>query len=357
MSTRMIQRKGTAAQWAEIDPVLNSGEIGFESDTNKFKIGDGVKVWTNLTYFTDADSIISAISGIVDGAPELLDTLSELAAALGNDPDYLTSFATIAYVDESVGNVTVDLPLAAGTGLQWNVESETFEVDSTIATQTALDTKLDISDPSIDYYITNSGSGGYLVNGVLNGPLNIEKGKKYRVIVNAVGHPFWIQTVSGGYSSGNLYSTGITNAGTDNGSILIELPQAAPDNLYYACQYHSSMAGSINSRSADLLSYATSSSATTYTVSSANTAKMTEFTAGTDITITVPSDPSDTIWPIGSGFELRQMGVGRLIISVSSPATIVSTDGYLKTRTQYSSVFLEKRAPNAWILTGDIDSL
>jgi hypothetical protein len=50
------------------------------------------------------------------------------------------------------------------------------------------------------------------------------------------------------------------------------------------------------------------------------------------------------------------MGAGRLIFAVTSPATIVSTDGYLKTRTQYSSAFLEKRASNAWILTGDIDA-
>lgn len=83
---------------------------------------------------------------------------------------------------------------------------------------------------------------------------------------------------------------------------------------------------------------------------------MTEFTAATDITITIPSDPLNTDWPIGSTCELRQMGTGRLIFSVTSPATIISTDGYLKTRTQYSSVFLEKRASNAWILTGDIDA-
>jgi len=112
------------------------------------------------------------------------------------------------------------------------------------ATQTALDLKLNLSDPAVDYYISNSGSGAYLVNGVSNGNIYFEKGKKYRIHVNASGHPFWIQTVSGAYSSGNVYSTGITNNGTQSGYIIVELALNAPQ-LYYACEYHSSMVGLI----------------------------------------------------------------------------------------------------------------
>ena len=41
---------GTAASWASINPVLNPGEIGFESDTLKFKFGDGVTPWNSLPY-------------------------------------------------------------------------------------------------------------------------------------------------------------------------------------------------------------------------------------------------------------------------------------------------------------------
>ena len=114
----------------------------------------------------------------------------------------------------------------------------------TSAIQTQLDNRVNIADPAIDYYITNSGSGAYLVNGVSNGTLYFEKGKKYRVHVNATGHPFWIQTSSGAYNSGSVYSTGITNNGTQSGHIIVELASSAPQ-LYYACQYHSSMAGSI----------------------------------------------------------------------------------------------------------------
>lgn len=54
MATRMQQRRGTAAQWTASDPVLNVAEIGYESDTGKFKIGDGTNHWEDLNYFLDA---------------------------------------------------------------------------------------------------------------------------------------------------------------------------------------------------------------------------------------------------------------------------------------------------------------
>ena len=67
MATRMQQRRGTASQWissnAGAGPVLNAGEIGWESDTNKFKIGDGVSNWTSLTYFVDATDVVAAALG------------------------------------------------------------------------------------------------------------------------------------------------------------------------------------------------------------------------------------------------------------------------------------------------------
>lgn len=43
-------RRGTAAQWLSTNPVLASGEIGVETDTLKFKIGDGVTTWAELKY-------------------------------------------------------------------------------------------------------------------------------------------------------------------------------------------------------------------------------------------------------------------------------------------------------------------
>lgn len=51
LKTKIQLRHDTAANWlANKDVVLLAGEVGFETDTNKFKIGDGVKTWENLPY-------------------------------------------------------------------------------------------------------------------------------------------------------------------------------------------------------------------------------------------------------------------------------------------------------------------
>ena len=43
-------KRGTAARWQELNPVLAVGEPGFEYTTNKLKIGDGVTPWNELPY-------------------------------------------------------------------------------------------------------------------------------------------------------------------------------------------------------------------------------------------------------------------------------------------------------------------
>ena len=40
----------TSANWQAFNPILFKGEIGFESDTQKFKIGDGITPWNELIY-------------------------------------------------------------------------------------------------------------------------------------------------------------------------------------------------------------------------------------------------------------------------------------------------------------------
>ena len=46
--TRVKFRRATAALWTFNNPVLFEGEAGYEADTGKFKIGDGVTAWSSL---------------------------------------------------------------------------------------------------------------------------------------------------------------------------------------------------------------------------------------------------------------------------------------------------------------------
>lgn len=47
---QMQQRRDTAANWTSSNPTLLSGELAYETDTGKFKIGTGSAVWTALGY-------------------------------------------------------------------------------------------------------------------------------------------------------------------------------------------------------------------------------------------------------------------------------------------------------------------
>lgn len=58
MATRIQLRRDIASEWTSNNPVLASAEIGVETDTNKFKIGDGSTSWNSLDY----------ASGGIDGA-------------------------------------------------------------------------------------------------------------------------------------------------------------------------------------------------------------------------------------------------------------------------------------------------
>lgn len=50
MAIQIQLRRGTAAQWTSANPILAQGEFGYESDTTKFKVGNGTASWTALSY-------------------------------------------------------------------------------------------------------------------------------------------------------------------------------------------------------------------------------------------------------------------------------------------------------------------
>jgi hypothetical protein len=206
MATRMQQRRGTAEQWTSSNPVLSSGEIGFESDTGFFKIGDGINQWGDLSYFATADGleaslsdyielsekgspngvaeldangqvpasqlanatvdlsdyattnyVDTAVSGLVDSAPGLLDTLNELAAAIGDDANFVTTIntsitdgdaATLSaaedYTDNALANFTT-LPDQTGNAGEYLTTDGTNASWAPLTLDKALDDLTDVA--------------------------------------------------------------------------------------------------------------------------------------------------------------------------------------------------------------------
>jgi len=58
---RLALRRDTAANWTSANPVLAQGEPGFETDTDKLKIGDGTTAWSSLPYYAPD---ISEVGGV-----------------------------------------------------------------------------------------------------------------------------------------------------------------------------------------------------------------------------------------------------------------------------------------------------
>lgn len=56
----MYSRRDTAANWTAADPILGPGELGIETDTLKFKFGDGTTVWSLLDYAVNLDALAPA---------------------------------------------------------------------------------------------------------------------------------------------------------------------------------------------------------------------------------------------------------------------------------------------------------
>ena len=84
ISGKILLRNDTASNWTTVNPVLSKGEVGIEIDTNKFKIGDGVKTWTQLGY---AGTVVAASSTnghiTIDGVDTTVYTLPTGGSAIG----------------------------------------------------------------------------------------------------------------------------------------------------------------------------------------------------------------------------------------------------------------------------------
>lgn len=113
LTTRIVSRNDTQANWESVDPILLKGELGVEVDTNRIKVGDGVSHWKDLTYIgadstqtasednfytvvrntdeSDNDAITRALGEAVAGKGDIV----VIKTALGTDPE---SYSFMGYV-------------------------------------------------------------------------------------------------------------------------------------------------------------------------------------------------------------------------------------------------------------------
>lgn len=83
MANPKIQlRHDTAANWTSVNPVLLEGEVGIETDTKKFKVGDGVTNWTSLAYGNADTEAIEQLEQDYGSLVDKVDNLEDNAITL-----------------------------------------------------------------------------------------------------------------------------------------------------------------------------------------------------------------------------------------------------------------------------------
>lgn len=214
MAVQIQLRRGLSSQWNSSNPILAQGEPGLELDTGRIKIGNSASTWTQLSYSTtlgeDYLSLIAAsanfltksdasniyaplgsasfvgtptaptanagtnthqiattafvrteVTNLIDSAPGALDTLNELAAALGDDPNYAVSTASYIATKLDINNASatyLSISNAALTYVPISASSNIVDNYIPISSSYAYLTRDDASS----LYIPITASGPYL---------------------------------------------------------------------------------------------------------------------------------------------------------------------------------------------------
>jgi hypothetical protein len=229
------QRRDTAANWTSVNPTLLAGEIGIESNTNKWKVGDGTTAWASLGYIPGlsisayplvnadiASNAEIAVSKLADGTPrQLLQT-----DAAGTGVEWATNIDVPGTLDVT-GAATFD-------------GSVTVQGDLTVnGTTTTIDTtNLAIEDKNIEIGkvatptdvtadgggITLKGSTDKTINWVdatdawtFSEHVNIASAKEYRIAGTKV---LDATSLGSGVTSSSLTSVGTIGTGTWQGTTI-----------------------------------------------------------------------------------------------------------------------------------------
>jgi len=109
MANQILHRRDTAANWTAANPVLGAGEIGVESDTNTFKMGDGTTAWASLDYFSGGGgSEIDAVATYTVGAGGDFATVAALSEYFLAQR-HATAWEVSGNGRQRAGFITVDL--------------------------------------------------------------------------------------------------------------------------------------------------------------------------------------------------------------------------------------------------------
>lgn len=144
-----LLRQDTSANWTSNNPLLKSGEVGYETDTKKKKTGDGVNYWTALDYdaSTAGDVRGTVLTGISFAANAVITAADTILTALGKLQKQISDHLA------NVSNPHAVTKSQVGLGSADNTPDADKPVSTAQATAIAL--KEDTANKASDFSVVN----------------------------------------------------------------------------------------------------------------------------------------------------------------------------------------------------------
>ena len=409
-------RRGTTGQWAGSSRVLQIGELGLDTTLNKIKSGDGTSLWGSLPFLNVLPSELTelsqdAVNAALVAGTGLSKTYNDGANTITLNVDTAT-IATTNYVDSAITGVNnqsgTTYVLVSDVGSADGVASlgpdgkipdseipAAIARDSELSSHTSASTSVhgiaDTSALATKTYADNAAStAAAAIVAAAPDALNtlnelaaaLGNDASYAsTITTALGtkapiaSPTFTGTVSGVTKThvglGNVDNTTDANKPISTATqtaLDLKLASATASSTYapIASPTFTGTVGGVTKAMVGLSDVDNVSTTTIYsnqyvlvtgtsrTISSTTDKfNVVEFNSSNPITVTIPNDTQDAGWPVGSSVEIRQIGTGQISVTKDAAVTYYAPDSQFKSRVQWSSLFLEKRAANSWLVTGD----
>lgn len=180
MAVKIQLRRGSASNWTSTNPILSDGEVGVESDTGKFKIGDGASSWTALDYAggeSDFNELINKPTtlsgyGITDAVNS--SSISNFGLTLIDDADNSTARATLGLGSAATTESTDYATAAQGTTADSAVQPDDLSSLTSITSGniTISGNLIEVDNLNGDLELSANGTGNVVVKSHLVPSLN-----------------------------------------------------------------------------------------------------------------------------------------------------------------------------------------
>jgi hypothetical protein len=111
-------RRGTAASWTSANPTLFAGEWGYETDTGRYKVGDGLTSWTTLPYSAITPNATNLVTNSGIGASFGANGLPVTISVTGITSSQVIDFGSaVSGIVTSISISTEEIMDILGTGL------------------------------------------------------------------------------------------------------------------------------------------------------------------------------------------------------------------------------------------------